>query len=190
MKDGGLNVFFECGEEELYKFYNANLRYDREVKHWLKHFRTLPDISKFVDSVESEIDNWGNNYRSSRILMQVIKRINKCAAVPVKEKNELEWIKHAYEIERARESMLSNTDLSSAFVGFGGINDRKREEFMRPLYELHALCAQVFMDYNADAFNSKCKATVGGTLKPLITGLISAATSFLKSADMFAKVVK
>ncbi len=190
LKDGGLNVFFECGEEELYKFYNANLRYDREVKHWLKHFRTLPDISKFVDSVESEIDNWGNNYRSSRILMQVIKRINKCAAVPVKEKNELEWIKHAYEIERARESMLSNTDLSSAFVGFGGINDRKREEFMRPLYELHALCAQVFMDYNADAFNSKCKATVGGTLKPLITGLISAATSFLKSADMFAKVVK
>ncbi len=77
LKDGGLNVFFECGEEELYKFYNANLRYDREVKHWLKHFRTLPDISKFVDSVESEIDNWGNNYRSSRILMQVIKRINK-----------------------------------------------------------------------------------------------------------------
>lgn len=190
LRDGGLNNFFNCEEEQLYKFYNANLRYDSEVKHWLKYFKVLPDISKFAEGIESEIDNWGENYRSSRLLLQVIKRINKCASAPVKEKDELEWIKRAYEIEKARERILTNTNLSSNFLSFGSINDRKREEFLRPLYELHALCAQTFMDYNADAFNSICVSSAGGTLKPLISGLISAAAAFVKSADYFIKTIK
>ncbi|MDE6586594.1 MAG: DNA2/NAM7 family helicase, partial [Clostridia bacterium] len=96
----------------------------------------------------------------------------------------------AYEIETARMRILSNTDLSSAFTGFGGINDKKREEFLRPFYELHSLCSQVFMDYNADSFNSKCVASAGGVLKPLYSGLISAATSFIKCCDHFVKTIK
>lgn len=189
LRDGGLNNFFGCNEDELYKFYNANLRYDSEVKHWLKRFKTLPDVSRFADDIETELENWGNNYRSSRILLQVIKRINRCAPSPLSEKEELEWIKRAYEIESARKRILTNTDLSQSFTGFGGINDKKREEFMRPLYELHSLCSQVFMDYNADAFNSKCVSS-GGALKPLYSGLISAATSFIKSCDHFIKTIK
>ncbi len=190
LKDGELKEFFECDEEELYKFYNANLRYDSEVKHWLKYFKTLPDISKFADEIEGELDNWGENYRSSRTLIAVIKRINRCAKSPVAEKDELEWIKRAYEIEQARSRILSNTKLSQNFVSFGGINDKKRGEFLSPLYELHSVCAETFMDYNADAFNSVCVQSEGGTLKPLISGLISAATAFIKSAETFLKTVK
>ncbi len=190
LKEDGLKAFFECEEEALYKFYNANLRYDSEVKHWLKNFKTLPDISKFAPEIEKEIDNWGENYRSSRTLLAVIKRINRCAKEPVKEKDELEWIKRAYEIEQARSRITDNTNLSAAFMGFGGINDKKREEFLKPLYDFHALCASTFMDYNADAFNSVCVAAQGGVLKPLVTGLISAAVSFVKSADSYLKTVK
>ncbi len=189
LEENSLKNFFECDEEELYRFYNANLRYDSEVKHWLKYFKVLPDISKFAGEIESEIDNWGENYRSSRVLLQVIKRINRCGAA-VAEKDELEWIKRAYEIEKARERILKNTSLSAAFTGFGGINDRKRADFLAPLYELHALCAQTFMDYNADAFNSKCVSSAGGTLKPLLTGLISAAKAFAGSADYYLKTIK
>jgi len=191
LRDGGLNNFFTCDDEALYKFYNANLRYDSEVKHWLANFKSLPDISKFADKIEYEIDNWGENYRSSKILLNVIKRINKCAAKPVKEKDEPEWIKRAYEIEEARSRILANTDLSDNFLTLGGgINDRKREEFLKPLYNLHKLCAQVFMDYNADAFNSVCCGAAGGQLRPLISGLLSAASAFNRSCEHFMKVVK
>ncbi|MBD5584762.1 MAG: DUF4011 domain-containing protein, partial [Clostridia bacterium] len=190
LRDGTLKAFFDNDEEELYKFYNANLRYDSEVKHWYKHFKVLPDISKYSEGIEAEIDNWGENYRSSRTLLAVIKRINRCASQPVKEKDELEWIKRAVEIERARERILANTSLSNNFVGFGGINEKKREEFLKPFYNLHRLCAQTFMDYNADVFNSVCMASSGGTLKPLINGLISASVAFNKSADYFVKSIK
>lgn len=186
LNGGQLKNFFECNEDEFYKFYNANLRYDSEVGHWLKHFKTLPDIAKFAPLIESELDNWGENYRSSKILLAVIKRINRCGREPLKEKDEPEWIKRAFEIEQARERILTNTDLSANFTGMGGgINDRKREEFLKPLYGLHALCAQTFMDYNADAFNSVCVASSGGYLKPLISGLVSAAVAFVRSSDRF-----
>jgi len=191
LKEGRLSEFFECDEEQFYKFYNANLRYDSEVKHWLSYFRTLPDISKFADQIESELDNWGENYRSSRVLLNVIKRINRCAVTPLKEKDEPEWIKRAYEIEEAKRRILSNTDLSSNFLGLGGgINDRKRDEFLKPLYSLHKLCSEVFMDYNADAFNSVCSQTSGGQLKPLISGLISAAKAFFAACDCFTDLVQ
>ncbi len=190
LKSGDLKEFFSCDKDELYRFYNANLRYDSEVKHWLKNFRSLPDISKFSEEIEGELDKWGENYRSSRTLLAVIKRINRCSREPVKQKDEVEWIKRAYEIEKARGRILSNTNLSSHFTGFGGINDKKRADFLEPFYELHRVCAETFMDYNADAFNSVCVSANGGSLNPLITGLISAAQSFVKSAQYFIKTVK
>ncbi|MDE7306839.1 MAG: DUF4011 domain-containing protein, partial [Clostridia bacterium] len=191
LRSDELSEFFECDEDAFYKFYNANLRYDSEVKHWLKNFKSLPEISKYADKIESELDNWGDNYRSSRVLLGVLKRINKCSAKPLKEKDETEWIKRAYEIEKARSRILSNTDLSSNFLSMGGgINDKKREEFLRPLYNLHKLCGSVFMDYNADAFNSVCTGASGGYLKPLISGLISAAAAFSRSLDHLLKLIK
>lgn len=181
--------FFACDEGEFYRFYNANLRYDSEVKHWLKTFKTLPDIEKLAPDIERELDNWGENYRSSRTLLQVIKRINRCGKEPMKEKDELEWIKRANEIEKARKTLLTSTKLAERFTGFGGINDKKRQDFLAPLYNLHALCAQTFMDYNADAFNSVCVSSSGGILKPLLSGFIAAAEAFKESCRHFLKTV-
>ncbi len=191
LKGDDLNEFFECDEKQFYKFYNANVKYDNAVRHWLSHFRVLPDLGKLADKIEDELDNWGDNYRSSKVILSVIRKINKCGDKPLTEKEELEWIKRAYDMEQAKARILANTDLSSNFLGLGGsINDKKRDEYLKPLYSLHRTCAQVFMDYNADAFNSVCAGAVGGQLKPLIVGLISAATAFNKSCDHFLKTVK
>lgn len=190
LKTGALSEFFGASEEELYKFYNANLRYDSEVKHWLRHFKTLPDIAKYADDIERETENWGDNYRSSRTLLAVIKRINRCAKEPVRECDETEWIKRAFEMEQAKRRILSCDTLSAPFVGFGGINENKRRDCIEPLYELHKLCAETFMDYNADAFNSVCVKTDGGAVTPLIDGLVAAAKSFMAAVGSFLKTIR
>ena len=189
LNSDSLNEFFECDEREFYRFYNANLRYDSEVKHWLKNFKSLPDISKLACDIERELDIWGENYRSSRTILQVIKRINRCGREPMKEKDELEWIKRANELEKAKNMLLTSTKLSERFTGFGGINDKKRAEFLAPLYNLHALCAETFMDYNADALNSVCAGASGGLLQPLLNGYISAATAFIQSTRHYLSVI-
>ncbi|MCD7729823.1 MAG: DUF4011 domain-containing protein, partial [Clostridia bacterium] len=185
---GELNIFFDCDEEQFYKFYNANVLYDKTVKVWETRFNTLPDIDKYADDIEKELENWGDNYRSSRLILAVIKRLNKCAKTRLGEKEEVEWIKRAYEITLAERRILSNTKLSQNFTGLGGINDRRREAFLKPLYDLHALCSQTFMDYNADAFNSVCIHIRKGYAQPLISGVISAAKAFLSAKDYFCKV--
>ena len=190
LQGDSLREFFECDEKEFYRFYNANLRYDSEVKHWLKNFKTLPDISKFALEIEHELDIWGENYRSSRTLLQVIKRINRCGREPLKEKDELEWIKRANELEKAKRTLLSSTNLSEKFTGFGGINDKKRAEFLAPIYKLHEICAETFMDYNADALNSVCAGATGGILQPLLRGYISAATAFIQSTRNYLATVQ
>ena len=190
LKSGTLDEFFDCDETEFYKFYNANIQYDKMLKLWGSRFKSVPEIGKLSDKIESELDNWGENYRSSKLLLNIIKRLNKCATLPLKEREEVEWIKRAKETEDLKHRILSNTKLGSNFSGKGGINARKREDFLSPLYELHALCAQVFMDYNADAFNSVCIGSNGGQLKPLIAGLMLAIASFNKSCDNFLKTLK
>ena len=191
LKEDKLKNFFSCDESDFYVFFNANLRYDAEVRNWLTRFKSLPDLGKLADEIETEIDNWGENYRSSRTLLAVIRRINRCARTPMAESEELEWIKRAYEIEQARRKILGFTNLSSYFLGLGNnINDKKREEYMRPIYALHESCASVFMDYNGDAFNSVCARAADGHLKPLLTGFISAAVAFVKACDHFNRVIK
>ncbi len=192
LQSGALDVFFECDEESFYKFYNANVRYDSEVKHWMIYFKDLPDLGKQWNLVEKEIDTWDENYRSSRLLITVLKQLSRISRAPIKEKDELEWLKRAYEIERARSVILSTTNLSSNFTGLGGtINDKKRAEFLRPLYRMHSLNATIFMDYNADAFNSVCiRAVQQKNLSPLLNGMIAAANSFTASCNEFCTMIK
>lgn len=191
LKDDKLKTFFSCDESDFYVFYNANIRYDAEVRNWLTRFKSLPDLGRLADDIDGELENWGENYRSSKTLLAVIKRINRCGRTPMNPSEELEWIKRAYEIEQARRKMLGFTNLSSSFLALGGgINDKKREDFLRPIYALHEQCASVFMDYNGDAFNSVCARASDGYLKPMLTGFISAAVSFVKACDNFTRVIK
>ena len=191
LRDGALKEFFSCDEAQFYTFYNANVLYDNVSRLWFTKFNALPDIDKFAPELEAELENWGENYRSSRIVLAVIKKLNRCAKERIPEKEELEWVKRAYELWQAENRILKNTNLAQNFTGLGGgINDKKREAFLRPLYELHSLCAQVFMDYNADAFNSVCIHTVNGYAKPLISGVISAARSFISAREYFTKITK
>ena len=188
LQGGGLGKFFDLGEGELHKFYNASLKYDRETEGWFKHFKSFPDISKYLPKMHDEIKKWDENYRSSRTLLAVLKKINRCAGSPLQESEEFKWIKCAYGIETAKGDMLS-VGLSSAFTGFGGINHRKRAQFMRPLYEFHLLCCKTFTDYNADSLNSVC-ANYEDALRPVICELISAAERFTECLREHLNIIK
>jgi len=190
LSDGDLKVFFDCDEREFYVFYNANLRYDAGVKNWLTRFKDVIDLSKNADETEAELAACDGDYTRSKLLTALVKRISRLSRIPVREGEEIELIKAALEIEKDRRKILSYTKLSSNFLGLtGGISDKKREEFMCPIYSFHALCAGVFMDYNADAFNSVCARASDGRLTPLYVGVLNSARSFKNSCGYFNKAI-
>lgn len=189
LQSGALSAFFDCGEEELHAFYRASLKYDSGIKRWFERFKSFPDISKFMPEMKSELEKWDENYRSSRTLLGVLKKIHRCAGGKISQSEELEWIKRAYAIEEAKEELLSVRKLSSAFTGICGINEKRRAEFMRPLYEFDLMCADTFKDYNADSFHSVC-ANGGWALDPLVGGLELSATRFSDCIEGHLEVIK
>ena len=191
LKDGDLSRFFACDERDFYIFFNANLSYDRDVRRWFTRFKSLVDVSRVADGLEEEMEQFGDDYLASRNLTILVKRLNRAARTPLRQGEEAEWIKLALDIEESRRNIFRYTDLAAQFTGItGGINDRKREDFLRPLYDFHKLCESVFMDYNADAFNSACARASDGHLTPLYSGILAAARSFGESCEFFASTVK
>ncbi|MDE7256336.1 MAG: hypothetical protein K2N50_00055, partial [Clostridia bacterium] len=144
-----------------------------------------------ADQLDDEIAGGSGDWPASKILRTRVKRICHLARTPIKEGEELDWVRAAMEIEQDKRKILTYTGLSSNFIGLGGgINDKKRDDFLEPLYEFHNLCSGVFMDYNGDAFNSVCAKAVDGHLKPLFAGVLGSAKSFAQSCDYFADSIK
>ncbi len=188
---GTLDVFYACDERELRNFYNANLRYDAAVKNWLTRFKGLAELGKLFDELDEEIENFNGDFSSSHALTVAIKKISRLAKTPIKDEEKLGVIKEAAAIEKERRKIADNTALSDNFLGLtGGINDKKREEFLKPFYAFHALCTSVFMDYNADAFNAVCVKAKDKRFKPLFDGFISAASAFYDASGSFNEITE
>lgn len=191
LKSGALQEFFGMDEREMHAFFNASLTYDRALRLWFRRFDDIPDVEKLMPGLKEELDNWDENYRSSRKITAVIKKLNKCTQNKLGEKEEAEWVKRAYDMFTAR-AKIRDIAISRNFLTFtGSFNEKKREQYMQPVYELHELCSQVFMDYNADAFNSVCHRLItGGAAKPLLSGILSASKAFMSAKDSFMKATK
>lgn len=186
-----IKKYFDCEESEFYVFFNANKRLDRLLDSYFKNFRTLIPLETSEAVIEQELDNWGENYKSSKILSTIVKRLRRVSIVKLTPQDEIKYIGIVAQIYSDIKLITSNTSLSENFVDRGGkINFKRREEFLDTLMLMHALCEGVFMDYNADSFNSVCvKSVKGGYALPILVGLKQAIGGFKLSKQNFVKAI-
>lgn len=190
LSSGEAEKYFGCDESEFYVFFNANRRLDRLCDSYFKVFKSLIDLDADPAVVEQELDNWGENYRSSKVLTTTIKRLRRAANVRLAPADEIKYVGIVAQIYEDLQLVKSNTPLARNFLDRGGkINFRRREEFFEVLRRLHALAESVFMDYNADSFNSVCIRSAGGLARPMLTGLRRAVSGFEESMHAFCTVV-
>ena len=187
----GIRKYFSCDENEFYVYFNANRRLDRLLGNYFKNFKSLIDIDADPAVIEQELDNWGDHYKSSKLLSTLAKRLRRVAAGKLNEAEELKYIGIVAQIYEDLQLIKNNTKLSANFTDRGGkINFRRRDEFMEELREMHALAEGVFMDYNADSFNSVCvKSVAGGYAVPVLDGLRKAIDGFLGSMEHFVGMI-
>ncbi len=186
-----IGKYFGCEESEFYVFFNANRRLDRLLDNYFKNFKALIDIDADPAVIEQELDNWGSHYRSSKLLSTLAKRLRRASVNKLAEGEELKYIGIVAQIYEDLQLVRTNTGLSANFTDRGGkINFRRRDEFLEALREMHALAEGVFMDYNADSFNSVCvKSVTGGYAVPVLDGLNKAIDGFRGSMEEFVRTV-
>lgn len=190
LRSGDLEEFYSCDERELRIFYNANLKYDEAVKNWLTRFKGLPELGKLYDALEEKSDCLDDEI-FAHSLASAIKKISKLSKIPLDDEDKTAAVKEACVIEKERRKILNNTSLSENFLGLsGGINDRKREEFLKKFYAFHRLCSSVFLDYNPDAFNAVCVKARDKRFDALFNGFTSATEAFSVACKNFNGVTE
>ncbi len=192
LRSGETDKYFCCDESEFYVFFNANRRLDRLLGNYFKRFKNLVEIDVEPAVIEQELDNWGENFRSSKVLSAVAKRLRKNAVDRLAPDEEFKYVGIVAQIYEDLQQVKGNTKLALNFTDRGGkINFRRRDEFMEKLKQLHALAEGVFMDYNADSFNSVCvRSTAGGYALPVLDGLMQSIDGFRSSLAKFCDVIR
>ncbi|MBQ8309114.1 MAG: DUF4011 domain-containing protein [Clostridia bacterium] len=187
LASGKLNKYFKENEEEFYAFFNANKRLDSCLEKYFKTHKKLVDISKEYEEIGKWLDGGGVEPENNKAVKTVMKRLSKVALAPTEEDEILPQIETLYAIYEAMERVKSSTKLSNYFTfAFGRVDFfDARLHFLDDLYRLHELCASVFMDYNADSFNSMCIRAASGYATPVLKGLISSLESFRAAEESF-----
>lgn len=190
LSSGRMNKFFSQDENEFYVFFNANKRLDTCLEYYYKNFRSLIDIKKEFPKMSVLLENPTGDYRTSKELSEVMKRLARVAIVPMKEEESWRYLETIYEIYSAMDRIQKNTPLAKNFVNiFGAIDQKRRTEFLAELYHMHEICAELFMDYNADSFNSMCHRAVCGYSAPALDGLIRAVDCFERAEERFLTAI-
>lgn len=191
LTDGSLDEYFAEDEKEFYAFYNANRRLDASLTYYYQTFRALADIRKEYPKMGELIEKADGSYFNYKELTDAVKKLCKVAKggkMPAAEA--AKYLPVLYDIYAATERIKENTSLSRRFTGmFGGIDEKKRAEFLEKLYRLHEIGGELFMDYNADSFNGTCHRAEGGCFSSALEGLALAVESFEHAEERFLSAI-
>ncbi len=175
----------------LAAFYAANRRYDNYLSVFFSRYKQIPDIQKEYERIEEEADNWGENYRSSAVLSSILKKLAKVARGRIHPEDEMRDIELVGSLFRAAAEIRSFDALCKSFVErSGSFHPRRREDFLRPLYDLNDIAKSVCLEYNAAEMNRAVVEYGDGQLSPLLSGLSDAVERFLASEKRFLSILE
>ena len=184
---GSLKKYFNENEEDFNVFFNANKRLDGCLESYFKHYKKLIDVSENERKAVTECLENGASVVSDKYVKAVMKKLQKTAYGVYTQEEITSHLQMLCDIYTAMERIKSSTRLSQYFTfAFGRVDFfDARKNFLKELYRLHSLCASVFMDYNADSFNSMCIRAASGYSNPVLSGLVHALESFLDAESSF-----
>ncbi len=190
LHSGSLNKYFKENEEEFYAFYNANRRLDACLEKYFGFCKKLLDISKEYKELGAWLSAGKIDFESNKTVKGIVKRLEKMTERNLDRDGMISLLETLHGVFEAMEGVRTSTRLSQYFTfAFGRIDyfDARRN-FLKDLYELHDLCASVFMDYNPDSFNSMCIRAACGYTAPVLKGLMNSMESFKQAENSFLGV--
>ena len=187
LQSGILNKYFKEDEYEFFAFFNANRRLDARLESYFARYKKLVDITGEYKAVGKWLEDGKTDFERDKVIRGIVKRLAKVVVQPMPIEEIVKDVQTLYEIYEAMQCVRTSTRLSQYFsFAFGRVDYfDARAHFLKDLYRLHDLCAQVFMDYNADSFNSMCIRAASGYSAPVLSGLTNSIDSFRLAEESF-----
>ena len=186
MRAGKYDKYFsDTDADEFSAFFAANRRLDSCLAYYYKHFKALvsPDNPAELRSLRA-----GGDWKLLKSGKSTLKKLNRVALSPIKDEDVAKYFITLADISEAEETVASFPISKNFCDRSGGINYKKRTEFLEDLLLLHETNGAIFTDYNPEAFNSMCVRAANGYTLPVLEGYIQAETSFFAALDSFVSV--
>lgn len=192
MESGLYDKYFKgADEEEFYAFFNANKRLDASLEKYFLHCEKLIDVSGEYEELGKWLEEGNVAFESNKAVRSVVRKLEKTAYEKLSREELLQQLETVREIYDAMERIRSSSFIQNLKGSFGKVDFFKtRQKFLKDLYELHDMCASVFMDYNPDSFNSMCIRAANGYSSPALKGLVASADSFMAAENSFLQLTK
>ncbi len=191
LNSGSLRKYCKEDENEFHIFFNANRRLDGCLERYYTRYKKFIELGN--DYVE--LGEWLESKKGleeNRVAKSLYKKLSRVSCAKYSEEEIVADMRLVYEAHVAMRTVRETTKLSQYFtLAFGRVDFfDARKNFLKDLYTLHDKCAALFMDYNADSFNSMCLRADSGHAMPMHNGLIRAIESFYEAEDNFNEVTK
>ena len=136
------------------------------------------------------LDSGKTDFEGNKTVKTIVRKIEKTMVRALDNEEILQTLGIVYDIYEAMEQIRSNTKLVNYFtLAFGRVDFfGARKNFLKDLYDLHAKCAAVFIDYNPDSFNSMCIRASNGYTMPVLKGLLRSIESFKAAEESFLEI--
>ncbi len=187
LKSGADDLYFRgVTAEELQIFRTANEEFDARLGFYLRRFRALPETEE--GETLARYAREGGDWRLSAGLRAVARRLSRLALLPLEEEDIPKALKTLAEINVAAERIKGINVLSDPFCGRDGrILLGERKKFLAGYSALHALAAEAFPEYDADAFDGAYVRASGGCALPVLGGVCSAVEEFFSARQAFLR---
>ena len=182
---GRYDAFYR--EETLFfEFFRANRRLDEWLPVYFERFSGLVE-PKDVDALDRALS--AKDALSERAARSLLRKLKWIAKKQLNREEALFSLRLVADIARECERLRNNPFSKGFFRRNGSLDLRARENLWSDLKELHALCADCFLDYNADTFNSMCHRTADGSTRSVLLGLVHAVDGFADALKTFSEAI-
>ena len=192
LNSGALHKYFTQDEHDFHVFFNANRRLDACLERYFKRYKKFVKVGNDYRELSTWLEEEHKDIETNRVAKNVYKKLSKVAIERYSEDELVKDMGLLCEICEAMDTVSNTTKLSQYFTFvFGGVDYfDARTNFLKDLYTMHEKCAALFMDYNADSFNSMWLRADGGCALPMHDGLIRAIEGFYNAEDLFNDITK
>ncbi len=190
LADRSMQGYFLYGEEEAVTLYSASLRLLRAYEKYDARYKSPIDIHAEYAAVEGELENWGENYRSSAVISSILRKLRRVAKEKLLPEDELRDVEVAVSVQRAVEELSACPHFRRNYVDrIGGFNRKKHRDFVRPLMTFAEVASSVFMDYSGEGFISAAVSLDDGHADTLLSGFVRAIRTFGTAVEEFSTVL-
>ncbi|MBR2023637.1 MAG: DUF4011 domain-containing protein, partial [Clostridia bacterium] len=187
LNSGVLHKYFTQDENDFHIFFNANKRLDACLERYFTRYKKFIEIGNDYEELGAWLDGENQDIESNRVAKNLYKKLTRVSIQSYTDDEIVKDMGMVYDAHVAMKTIRHTTKLSQYFTfAFGRVDyfDARRN-FLKELYDLHERCISLFMDYNADSFNSMCLRADSGHATPMHEGLMRAIASFYGAEENF-----